>query len=82
MSGLLTMSVRPGDQKAGRDVGADLIARQLLDDELRIGLVGVERIDHVIAIGPGVVAERDSFRSRCFRQTAPRRANAAPQHSP
>ena len=30
------------------------VARHLLLDELRIGLVGVERPDHVIAIGPGV----------------------------
>ena len=43
-------------EKPGRGIDARRIAGQLLLDELRIGLVRVERFDDVVAVRPGVLA--------------------------
>ena len=43
-----------GDKEAGRGVGAQLVAGELLADEPVVGQVGVERLDDVVAVGPGV----------------------------
>src|SRR5271166_3768808 len=46
-----------GDETRGRDAirrtGTQYVASHLLSDELPIGLVGVERANDVIAVGPG-----------------------------
>ena len=52
---------RPGAQEAGGDLAVvglavHLVAGDLLDEEPVVGHVGVERLDHVVAIAPGIGA--------------------------
>ena len=53
---------RPGGQEASGDhcvgiVGRQDVAGDLLAEKLVVGLVGVERLDHIVAIPPGIGAE-------------------------
>ena len=47
---------RTTDEEAGRGVRAELIAGELIADEPVVGQVGVERLDDVVAVRPGVGA--------------------------
>ncbi len=46
--------VGAGDEESGGHTRAALVASELLADELPVGDVAVDRIDHIVAIGPGV----------------------------
>ena len=43
-----------GDEEAGRRIDAELVARELFADEPIVRHVSVERLDDVVAVGPGV----------------------------
>ena len=45
-------------QKSRGGIGATGVAADLFPDELVVGLVGVERLDHPVAVGPGIGAGR------------------------
>ena len=45
---------RTAHEEAGSGVGSELVPGQLLADEAVVGQVGVEGLDDVIAVGPGV----------------------------
>ncbi len=60
--------VRPAEQKAGghgrrRIAGLEQIAGQLQADELVVGQVAVQRVDHPVAIAPGIGSQQVVFES-------------------
>ena len=54
------------------------VAGDVLDDELVVGHVGVERADHVVAVAPRRPGGRSRTRARPSRRSGPGRASAAP----
>ena len=70
--------IHPGGRS--RVVGrvGQLVAGELLEDEPVVGLVAVERVDHPVAILPGVRAWGRPARSRSSRRSGPGRASAGP----
>ena len=53
---------RPANEKPGRRIGTNLIAHQLLLDELIVRFVSIDRFDHPVSIRPSVGASLVRFK--------------------
>ena len=66
--GLPNKIPRTGGQKSGGHnsigiIGPQYVARNLIFQELIVGQIGIERLDHPVAISPGIVATLIAFKA-------------------